>query len=277
MEIPRREVRLAKSWSSLSDEDRDRFGEVAAKRSRVLESAEHWRHWAKRAEDVNSFLTGSLEWADQPLELVGDIRTSDKEDMIALHSILIPAGIVNWSPLEAMSMKKSLRTLFGGARADIRGLQAPRPASHRLFVPEEEVTALIHNFFQAVLLHGVNLVAQHGRTQDWRRWFCELTGQVLRRGLNKVEFTKLSGELIETTLGLAVKVKREIFYLSRSEILKMITGPIYLVSEGLQAPGLLWEDPVNQLLCDEGVLRWEDRDKKIEVSLCSLPIVRAKK
>ena len=52
----------------------------------------------------------------------------------------------------------------------------------------------------------------------------------------------------------------------------MISGPIYLVWDD-QAQGLIGQDSINELLCEVGKVR---SDEKIELDLSSLPIVRAK-
>jgi len=219
------ESELADSWLRLSDEEQGWVVEVTNRRSRVLGSK--LRSWFSRHEDVKAFLRGSIEWADQPLILdnVATFSHLDTHELFALHSILLPAGIVEWSPLTATSERTGILPFFGGVRVDVRGAQAPRPAAHRLFVPEIEARDFRHQYLHAALLHGVGLVAQHGRNEIWRRWFCELVAATARLGLNQDIFVKTSGKMVEDTCGLAVKINEQTVYLSRAEIREQIPGP----------------------------------------------------
>jgi hypothetical protein len=268
---------LVEYWLALSNEDRELVAEVASRRERVLRHPSRLRPWTKRPEDVKAFLTGSIEWANQPLHLASENIESPVQASllaIALHSILLPAGIVKWSPIDAKSERISILPLFGGLRIDVRGLQAPQPAAHRLFVPDEEAEDLRQQYLNAALLHGVDLVVQYGRTLDWRRWFGELAKGAVQRGLNRAVFAKLYGQLVEDACGLAVNVTGETSYLSRAEILKLIPEPFYFRHEEGWSQGVLWEDPVNRLLCDLGLPRINER---VEIDLSNLPIARAKK
>jgi hypothetical protein len=258
---------------SFSSEDKDQFNEALIRRRQVFESGGPLQHWAKQPAVITSFLEGSPTWADEPVLFTDAnlVDTTEDEDLIALHSILLPAGIVEWSPLEARSKNLDLLRFFGGAQVDVRGPQAPRPAAHRLFVPAGEATELRQQYLYATLLHGISLVGQNGRTQDWRRWFCELAKSALELGLNRTAFAAHFGQLVEDACGLAIAVEKKTVYLSRAEILTLIPGPIYF---GNLFQDLFRSDPVNQLLCDVTDLRWHER---VEVDLSSLPIVRAKK
>jgi hypothetical protein len=103
----------------------------------------------------------------------------------------------------------------------------------------------------------------------------ELLGTVYNLSLKKDIFVRASGQRLEDACGLAVRINDEVVYLSRAEIRELMSGPIYF--------GRPWEvdqcflptgDPVNDLLCDVGDLRWDER---VEADLSSLPIVRVKK
>ncbi|HEX7185325.1 MAG TPA: hypothetical protein VF756_26105 [Thermoanaerobaculia bacterium] len=291
---------LLEPWIAFTDEDRNRVVEVLTRRGRALGRSRQLQSWASRPDDIEAFLTGSIDWADQPLELepiesskMYDLRRTwmsdqysfpfkpqDPEDLIALHSILLPAGIVEWSPLNATSTRLGLLPFFGGVRVDVRGEQAPRPAAHRLFVPREEIGTFRQQFLYAALLHGADLVGQHGRSRIWRSWFSELVGAALQIGLEKTTFARAFGQIVEDACGLAVKVNEEVVaYLSRAEILERSSGPILFGFDSGLSEGLFREDPVNQLLSalpyDE-LYDADRRPKKVEVDLSSLPIVKAK-
>lgn len=288
---------LLELWQGLSAEERELVVEVAERRSCVL--GRRLRPWFNRREDILAFLKGSIEWADQPLALEpvstvyssfhtyrwadrdADLTPSYRssfgfespvpEDLVALNSILLPAGIVQWSPLTATSERIGLLPFFGGVRLDIRGFQAPRPAAHRLFVPKIEVKDVRQQLLHAALLHGADLVSQHGKNVVWRKWFCELVDVAVGMGLNKDAFVKTSGQRVEEACGLAVWLENKVIYLSRTEIGKLISGPIYLDHASGGGPFLI-EDSVNRLLCDIRVVRWNEW---VEVDLSSLPIVSA--
>jgi hypothetical protein len=292
---------LSDYWLSLSDAQRELTVEVTNRRTQALGFGK-LRHWASRGEDVRALLRGSIEWADQPLKLspvatlpsflyiehwsdrpsspdslfrsiAHEFRAPLPEDLIALHAILLPAGIVKWSPLTAESVRIGLLPFFGGARVDIRGARAPRPAAHRLFVPSTEARDFRHQYLHAVLLHGAALVAQYGwRNKVWRRWFCELVRATDELGLNSAVFAKTSGEMVENACGLAVRINGEAVYLTRTEIHGRIPGSIYFSSRG--EGHLMSSDPVNRLLCDIDSPRWNER---VKVDLSSLPIKKAKK
>ncbi|MEA2600997.1 MAG: molecular chaperone HtpG [Acidobacteriota bacterium] len=279
------ESELFEYWLRLSEEERELAVEVTNRRSRILASG-RLRSWVSRHEDVRAFLRGSIEWADQPLTLTpvastrallySLIRPKELEDLIALHSILLPAGIVEWSPLMATSERIGLLPFFGGVRVDIRGAQAPRPAAHRLFVPKAEARDFRRRYLHATLLHGAELVAQYGRRNKiWRRWFCELVEATAGLGLNQDVFVRAHGQRIEDACGLAVRMNQETVYLSRAETRELIPGPIYFRNSREEGQYLLWTDPVNNLLSDVGDdFRW---DARVEVDLSDLPIVRAEK
>ncbi len=189
-------------WSDLLEEGQDleKIATLASMRADVIETSlwgeERLRFWAEDSEAVTAFLTGSLEnWVDQPLQL-GDVLLHHRDEQIALHSILIPAGIVNWSPADARSVGVSILPSFGGLRLDARGPKAPRPAAHRLFIPRGEAAVFTQQYLHAALLYAAELVAQHGRTQDWRRWLSKLANTALDLGLDQVEFFRLSEDLL---------------------------------------------------------------------------------
>ena len=269
------------AWPMLSGEDWANLSEVITRRSDVIKRGEWLQPWAQLPAVVTAFLRGSTDWADQSVALCsipdGDVYESiygREEAQIALHSILIPAGIVRWSPADAWSERGGLVPFFGGLRIDVRGQQAPRPAAHRLFIPREEAEGFSDRYFHASLLHGIGLAVQHGPDPMWRRWFCELAEHALGRGLKRVEFAKLSGQLVEDTFGLAVKVNEKKAYLARVEILNLIPGPICFVNKESESQGLLLYDPINELLCLEPMYAWSDHE---EVDLSNLPIKKAKK
>lgn len=290
---------LVESWLNLSDENQDRLVEVLTRRSRALDQGDRMRSWADRPEDVESFLRGTLEWSDRPLKLnkvstvssLVDAREwadqplglplyiplgfdrETTENLIALHSILLPSGIVKWSPLNATSQRVGMLPFFGGVRVDARGAQAPRPAAHRLFIPKEEIREFRQQFLCATLLHGLDLMAQNRRDRVWRRWFCELLEAALLLGINEKVFAVNFGQKVEDACGLAVETGEGTAYLSRPEVLELIPGPIYAVSAWALDQGIPLKDPVNGLLCDVGKI---DRNEKAKVDLSSLPIVRAK-
>lgn len=288
-------------WLGLSNEDRDRVREITARRSRVLDRGGRLRPWADRPEDAEALLRGSIEWADQPLELDSiatfsslsdpsawadhsseetsslfmhlDSRSST-ENLIALHSILLPSGIVEWSPLDVTSRRVGLLPFFGGVRIDVRGMQAPRPAAHRLFVPKEEIREFRQQFLHAALLYGVTLVARQGRSTPWRRWYCELLNAAALLGLNKTAFASAFGREVESACGLAIKRGDETVYLSREELLDLASGPVHVARRGCaEEQDLILRDPVNDLLCEIGEIGWKER---VEVDLSGFPIVRAK-
>lgn len=274
-DVPFGKIELLESWLRLTDQERRQMPEVAIRRSRALANGA-MRFWATRREDVEALLTNSADWADQPLEL-GPVGILPGLNLFALHSVLLPAGIVRWDPFNAVSREIHLLPMFFcGIRIDARGARAPQPAAHRLFVPETEAGELIRQYLQAALLHGLDLVAQHRRDKCWRKWYCELMFAATRSSRERdiSILIRSFGKEIEDSCGFAVRINGEVLFLSRAEILESISGPIYMGQVSDEDQCLLQDDPVNQLLCEIGKI---GRGEKFELDLSALPVRRVKK
>jgi hypothetical protein len=272
-------IDLDYNWPDLTPSEKAQLNELIERRSNLLEKRYRLQHWAALPEAISSLLKGSLDWVDQPVELASKHKTYDvikvaTEDQLALHSILLPAGVVKWVPAKASSRQVWLRTLFGGLRLDVRGPQAPPPAAHRFYIDAEDAEAFRQQYLHAALLHGLDLVVRYGRTPDWRKWFCELASNAMEQNLSRLEFARLSGRLLEEACGLAVRVNEETLYLKRAEILELIPGPIYLL-DSLQNPrqGILGQDAATKLLYDFEY----SGNEPVELDISRFPIVKAKK
>jgi hypothetical protein len=255
------------------DDEKSLLDEVIRRRGSALERTTSFTHWTQQPETVVMLVGGSVEWAELPVEL-GDVHNS-VIGQLALHSILLPAGVVEWSADRVGSTPiKMLPLLLGGLRVDVRGSQAPRPAAHRLFVPKEEAENFRQQYLHATLLHGLDLVVQNGRSFDWRRWFGEIVSAVIEAGLTRSAFVNLYGQTLEDNCGFGLTENGKTFYLSRAEILLSVPGRIYLThAKDLRVPSLRWEDGVNRLFADMELGRHES----VEVDLSRPLIVRAKK
>jgi len=243
---------LSSKWADLSDEEQEELREVVARRSQVARfKNEPLRFWASDPEVVSSLMEERADWADQPVSFgrngtVGNFR---EDERLALHAVLVPAGVVSWSPERGIGKPESMLTLFGGSRIDVRGAKAPRPAAHRLFIPEEGIDDLRQQYLRAALRHGADLLSAHGEDASWRRWFGRLWEVALGRGLNWDLALEMDGDFITHRCPLAVSFEGRIQYLDLRSVRARAPGalPVWPNRNANAAMTLEPFDPVNQL------------------------------
>jgi hypothetical protein len=131
--------------------------------------------WFNKEEAALSLFDGNLLWAGLPIRFSVEsfkerLLQKAAEPRVALHSVLIPAGIVSYSPHRGEMDKVLFLTRASGARLDLRGCSAPTPAANRLFIPDSESWKIVKPFVRASFRFACDLTAEDGADAAWRAW-----------------------------------------------------------------------------------------------------------
>jgi hypothetical protein len=165
--------------------------------------------WFNNEEATLSLLQGSLRWIDLPVRLLsgfpldGELLGRVSTLRVALHSILVPAGIARYSPNEGEMAKINFVSHVSGAKVDVRGRSAPTPAASRLFIPDSEGWRLSKPLARAFLYFACDLAAEDGADASWREWMKE----VVERTVSALEPEDI--RYCANTFGYLLQDKRE--------------------------------------------------------------------
>lgn len=94
------------------------------------------------------------------------------KNMLSIHGILLPSGIIDWNPLTPTRVK-STRFLppFTTAKIDLRGDLAPIPAPHRLSCTATSAENMIESVHRILIREIHKLYLPNQLVEPWREWF----------------------------------------------------------------------------------------------------------
>jgi len=215
-----------------------------------LEAREVWFNDEKASA---SLLAGDLRWASLPVQmkiLGPNLLQRGNTPKIALHSILIPAGVVTYAPQQGVMDRYDFIRHSGG-RLDIRGRLAPTPAASRLFITEEEGLKIVQPFVRAALRFACDLAAEDGAGTAWREWVWNLDFEYCAFLLQSEDI-----HYCEERLGYLLKEGQESTRVDRSELERRF-GPRIPVA-GDSRDGLSRNDFLTQILARLGTTSREE-------------------
>ena len=166
---------FASGWLKLSDEEQEYAREY-------FESfTAGGKPWFELPGIPERLLRAEKDWAGQSPHFDDSLSLRVWPQAVALHGVLLPAGVVKWDPMSGYARKLRLLSGVGGAQIDSRGVEAPVPAASRLFVETKEGAKVVIPFARAVLRHAVELATQDGQGGRWLSWFASFMYSI--RGL----------------------------------------------------------------------------------------------
>lgn len=134
--------------------------------------------WFEVPGVAEQLLRGERGWAGLSPVFSDSLPLNAWPQALALHGVLLPAGVVKWNPMGGYARKLRLLSLAGGAQIDARGASTPVPAASRLFVEYQEADKVMLPFARAVLRHAAELTTQGAGGQDWQAWFSSLLSSI---------------------------------------------------------------------------------------------------
>ncbi len=223
--------RLNVDWQDLTLEEHDDI--TAALKVRYLNRQDRpWevqrhRQWMAIEGIFDELLGGTLAWANKLsfAELphgVASCGLPEKVEDVALFGIRIPEGIVEWrDSIEATKVK--LFPFPGGCQVDFRGIRAPRPAAHRLFIPYERSSNTVLPIARAVLRSCALLIGRQPNNLAWRQWFNDLWIDSYPAAV-MATLCRLDGQYLEEKCRCAVILNGKLHALSREQLVSRF-GP----------------------------------------------------
>jgi Histidine kinase-, DNA gyrase B-, and HSP90-like ATPase len=206
--------KLVNNWNSLSPEERGVFHEA------IGLMAGEYEPWYGAVGIAKQLLSRSYGWVSRPLRYDGDhpVRFKGYPADIALHGVLLPAGLLWWNPMDGNSGRLALLTVPGGAQLDVRGHGSPTPAASRLFVDSREAGKVLIPLTRLVLRHALGLPATNSSALGWDEWIDDLLGSIKRA----LWYEAVIGEweMLQNHLKYRVKVGGEVIYMSRQEVIQ---------------------------------------------------------
>lgn len=150
--------------------------------------------WWSLSQVAEGLLQGSLDsahchtcWAEALLSHFNSLSVFLPDPRVpqemALHGILIPAGIVKWDPMKGQAVPADFIPIPGGLRVDVRGESSPSPVASRLFVDYDGAVPTIATYLRALLHHAADLTYGRAKDPSWRKWYCNVLCRTLTLGV----------------------------------------------------------------------------------------------
>ncbi len=208
------------------------------------------------------FLDMDFDWGWVNHVLYGIELSSES---LALSSILIPSGWVDWRYEHASLEKRRFLSVPGVLRLDFHGPNSPQPAAHRLFFTSDQLGKFLP-VVGFLVRECVDRAEEHAEDLGWRSWAGEL---ITHLDMNVVGSASASlgdysnryvlrqeGQHIIDSLGLLIREDSVLKAVSIEELRERWDGPIPLLcNEGVAGDGLVgyrWDDP-NRLFIDRAI------------------------
>ncbi len=156
---------LAAEWGDASDNDRQ-----LTLRWMRNDREDHVVNWYEDHDALLRLLSGTDAWSERPIRFSGVLVTPGPDDL-ALHGVLLPAGVTQWQPMKGHAQRQSMRLNdLTGLRLDCRGTNAPIPAANRLFIPAGQEHEIRRAYLRSVFRHVGSLVGAEP-SSGWLGWF----------------------------------------------------------------------------------------------------------
>jgi hypothetical protein len=156
------------SWTAFSDIEKH----ALIRALRKLES--NPTPWYSDADAATALLEGGTGWAKGNIDLSARIAGLRPTSELALHGILLPAGMMSWNPMRGVSERQNVLHGPVGGVVDIRRGRVA-PAASRLFIDSRDAEQLSVPLLRACIRFGQSLCLRPGADAfEWRRWLGEI-------------------------------------------------------------------------------------------------------
>ena len=127
--------------------------------------------WWSNGDVVMDLHHGGQQWAKHRVRFTDPLMLGRSSQM-ALHGIALPAGVVQWQPMEGMARRVDLVPRGWGVHVDLRGNSLPTPAASRLSISESDAESVCVPILRAVTRHALSLATRESRviSVNWHNW-----------------------------------------------------------------------------------------------------------
>jgi hypothetical protein len=229
------------SWKLFSDKERHALVH-ALKRLEPNPTA-----WYSHPRAATELLRGGVGWAKGDIDVGERITGLRPASELALHGILLPAGLMSWNPMRGASERQNLlHGPIGGAVDIRRGRVAP--AASRLFIDARDADQLTVPLLRACIRFGQSLCPRTGADAlEWRRWLGEILVPLFYQFRWRQTLEALEMPHLERTQGYLCNGDGGQTVLSREELVSRY-GKWVPVSKARDSAGINDADMVNRLL-----------------------------